>query len=194
MNILNKLFLTSIIVLLNGCGKQDKINYKKPKSTSTVRSKLNKKHSDSLIGQKAPGFYLNDQNGKAHILSEYKNERVALYFYPKDMTSNCTKQACSIRDGYAKLKDHNIQIFGISLDNNKKHQEFSTKNSLNFPLLSDDDGKVAKQYKVLQNAIVTKFSKRYTFLINEQGIIVKIIKDPDVNNHANQIIKEFSKI
>ena len=159
--------------------------------TSCKQTKKDSKVQSATIGSRAPSFSLKDQNGKTHTLPMYKGKKVALYFYPKDQSPNCTKQACSLRDGYTELKDNNIVLLGVSFDNESKHQKFSQKHNLPFPLLSDVDQTITKKYNAVQNLLIVKFPKRVTYLIDENGIIVDKIKNPDVNGHAEQIIEHF---
>ena len=140
------------------------------------------------IGTSAPDFTLHDETGQAHTLSALRGSRVALYFYPKDFTPGCTKQACSIRDDFSKLKEKNITIFGMSTDSDTSHKQFQDKYELPFHLLSADK-KTTKNYGVYGRL----FTSRNTFLIDEKGIIVGIIKNVDVDDHAQQIIDGFEK-
>jgi len=140
------------------------------------------------IGDKAPDFALHDETGTKHTLSALRGSKVALYFYPKDFTPGCTKQACSLRDDFSQLKEKNIIIFGLSTDSATSHQQFQDRYALPFHLLTADK-KTTKAY----NVSGTLFTTRYTFLIDEKGIIVGIIKDVDVDHHAQQIIDGFEK-
>lgn len=139
-----------------------------------------------VVGNKAPDFTLPDETGTFHTLSKLRGSKVALYFYPKDFTPGCTKEACSLRDNFSQLKDKNIIIFGLSTDSSKSHQQFQDTHALPFHLLSADK-KTTKKYGVCG----TLFTKRHTFLIDEEGIIIGIIKDVDTSNHAQQIIDGF---
>jgi len=140
------------------------------------------------VGDQAPDFTLYDEAGEAHTLSALRGSKVALYFYPKDFTPGCTKQACSIRDNFSQLKDENIIIFGLSADSATSHEQFQEKHALPFHLLSADK-KTLKAYGV--NGLL--FNTRRTFLIDEKGIIVAIIKNIDTANHAQQIIDGFAQ-
>lgn len=148
-----------------------------------------KSSSNSLaIGNSAPDFSLVDDTNTTKTLSHMRGSRVAIYFYPKDQTPGCTAQACSIADSLGALRDQNIHVWGISYDSPESHATFKQKYHLTFPLLSDSDKKVATLY----GAKGLLFAKRITFLIDEQGIIVGIIKDIDTKNHAQQILKGFA--
>jgi len=142
--------------------------------------------------RKAPDFLLNDGNGNAVRLSDFKGKKVILYFYPKDDTPGCTKEACNLRDNFSKLK--NFVILGISSDGEASHKKFSEKYSLPFTLLADTDKKVSKMYGVYvqKNMYGRKYMgiKRTTFIIDEKGDIEKIIEKVDVSDHAGQILQK----
>ncbi|MFH1391704.1 MAG: thioredoxin-dependent thiol peroxidase [Candidatus Diapherotrites archaeon] len=147
------------------------------------------------IEQKAPDFSLKNQDEKTIKLSDFKGKKVAIYFYPKDDTPGCTKQGCNIRDNFSKLKKKGIIILGISKDSVQKHKKFSEKYRFNFPILSDEKGEVIEKYGVFKEKTIFGKSfmgiNRTTFLIDEKGIIKKIIKKPDVSNHSEEIIRGF---
>ncbi|HUF04613.1 MAG TPA: thioredoxin-dependent thiol peroxidase [Aridibacter sp.] len=147
------------------------------------------------VGDKAPAFSANDQDGNAVKLSDFKGKKLALYFYPKDDTPGCTKQACSIRDGYKALKKAGINVIGVSTDDKQSHQDFIKKYKLPFILLADTNKKVVEKYGVYgeRNLYGNKFMgvKRTTFLIDEEGKIVKIFKRVKVDEHADEILKAF---
>ena len=128
------------------------------------------------IGTKAPDFSLPDQNGQIHTLSSYQGRKVILYFYPKDMTSGCTAQACSFRDLYPQFREKGAVILGVSRDSVASHKRFEKKHGLPFSLLSDPELQVITAYDVLKPPKDDKPSKsvsRSTYLIDEEGIIVK---------------------
>jgi len=145
------------------------------------------------VGDKAPMFSLRDENGKIQTLNKFKGKRLVLYFYPKNETPGCTKQACSLRDGYADLVKEDIVILGVSFDSVASHKKFKKNHKLPFSLLSDNDKSVAIAYGACKKIIFfyLPFPSRKTFLINEQQIIVKILDHVDVKNHASEIIKAF---
>ena len=146
-------------------------------------------------GDAAPDFAVRDEKGNEVKLADFRGERVALYFYPKDDTPGCTKQACSLRDSYANLTDKNIRVLGVSLDDEQSHQKFIGKFDLPFALLADTDRKLSESYGVYgeKNMYGKKYMgvNRTTFLIDEAGNIKKIIKKPNVEQHADEIIKAF---
>jgi len=139
-------------------------------------------------GQLAPDFTLFDQDGTPHTLSLYKGKKVVIYFYPKDDTPGCTKQACSIRDSYDDFTNQDIEVFGISYDNSETHQQFIQKYKLPFNLLSDSDKLVSQLYGT-KGAF---FPVRKTFLIDESGKIVKIYDQVSVLDHGNDILRDFN--
>lgn len=146
------------------------------------------------IGDTAPNFQLIDQNGTEVKLIDFKGKKVALYFYPADSTPGCTQQACSLRDGFDLLKEAGITILGLSKGSVKSKQKFITSQHLNFPLLIATKD-VLKAYGVDHGFLHFFFGtpQRWTFLVDENGIIVTIIKNVDTKNHAQQILDAFNK-
>jgi peroxiredoxin Q/BCP len=144
------------------------------------------------IGDVAPDFMLPDQNGIMHSLSEYRGKKIALYFYPKDDTPGCRKQACSIRDNFEKLSHANITVIGLSKGTSKSKANFAQKYALPFTLLSANK-KTLCDYGTNGTLFTLYLPKRRTFLINENGIIVAIIDNISVDKHAQQIIDEFNR-
>jgi peroxiredoxin Q/BCP len=146
------------------------------------------------IGDDAPSFTLNDAQGQTHYLSDYAGKYLVLYFYPKDDTPSCTKEACHFRDDFMQLEKLGAKIVGVSLDSNESHSNFSKKHHLPFPLLTDTNGKVADSYNALTNFYVIKIAKRRTFLINPAGKITKIYTSIDTSNHSQKIIDDLKII
>ena len=146
------------------------------------------------LGQSAPDFTLVDQHNKQHTLSDYQGQWVVVYFYPKDDTPGCTTEACSFRDAINHIIAKRAVVFGISLDNVESHQKFSKKNNLPFSILSDADGKVAKQYDSLGDYWVIKFAKRNSFIVNPAGDIAKIYKGVDPQTHVQKVLKDLSTL
>ena len=147
-------------------------------------------------GDKAPDFKLKNTNGKIRSLRNFKGKTLVLYFYPKDNTPGCTKQACSLRDGYVELKKKRIVIVGISPDKEESHRKFTEKYKLPFELLVDSDREIAGKYGVYGEK---KFMGRTymgiirtTFII-EKGKIKHIIDKVDTRNHAKQILEILKK-
>lgn len=146
-------------------------------------------------GSKAPAFKALDQNGNAISLADFKGKKLVLYFYPKDDTPTCTIQACNLRDNYALLKKKGYQVVGVSVDDVKSHKKFEQKHELPFPLVSDADKKIVDKYNLWGEK---KFmgrtymgTTRTTFLIDEEGKIVKIIDKPDSKNHTEEILEAW---
>lgn len=148
------------------------------------------------VGDKAPEVLGVNQNGKEIKLSDFKGKKVILYFYPKDNTSGCTAQACSLRDGYEELQAAGYEVIGVSKDSAKSHQGFINKQGLPFQLIADTDTLLNQQFgvwaekKLYGRAYMG--TARTTFIINEEGIIEKIIGPKEVNtkDHANQILNK----
>lgn len=142
-------------------------------------------------GEPAPDFNLPDANGQSHKLADYAGKWVVLYFYPKDDTPGCTKEACSFRDDLAQIDKLGAQVIGVSVDDTDSHAKFAAKYHLPFPLLADKDGKVADSYGALTNLYLVKIAKRYTFLIDPQGRIAKTYLSVDTSRHSQEIIDDL---
>jgi len=148
------------------------------------------------IGDKAPEILGTDQNGKEIKLSDFKGKKLALYFYPKDNTSGCTAEACSIRDGYQDLRKAGYEVIGVSKDSAKSHLNFIEKYDLPFNLIADTDTTLQQQFGVW--AEKSMYGRKYmgtnrtTFIINEEGIITDIMgpKEIKTKDHANQILNK----
>jgi len=144
-------------------------------------------------GDKAPAIYSKDQNGNKITLEQYKGKKVILYFYPKDNTPGCTKEACNFRDNYALLKKKGYEVLGVSVDDEKKHQKFIAKYELPFTLIADSEQKVVNDYGVWgwKKFMGKEYMgiNRTTFLINETGIIEKIIDKVDTENSTEQLLQ-----
>jgi len=144
------------------------------------------------VGSKAPDFTVNDQDGKSVKLADFKGKKVVLYFYPKDMTSGCTAQACSLRDNYKALLAQGYEVLGVSTDDEKSHRKFIEKEKLPFRLLADTDKSLHTKYGtwVEKSMYGRKYmgTARVTFIINEGGVIEEIIGKVDTKNHAGQIL------
>ena len=136
-------------------------------------------------GDIAPDFKLMSDEGKWVKLSDFKGKNVVLYFYPKDQTSGCTKEACSMRDNLSLIVADNTVVLGVSVDNMDSHKAFKEKEKLNFILLSDTAKTVVKQYSGLNSL---GWAKRVTFIIDKNGVIKKIFPKVDVNEHSKEIL------
>ena len=148
------------------------------------------------IGDKAPAFELPDQNGKVHKLSDYTGRVVLLYFYPKDDTPGCTKEACGIRDQWADFKKTGVIVLGVSTDTAKSHKKFAEKYDLPFPLLSDESKELVKAYGVWgpKKFMGREFlgTKRWSFLIGPDGMIVKIYENVKPAEHTAEVLADVA--
>lgn len=148
-------------------------------------------------GNSAPDFAAKDQNGETVKLSDLRGRRVVLYFYPKDDTPGCTKQACSLRDAFDVFESKNIKIFGVSIDDENSHRKFISKYRLPFDLLADTEKEIVNLYGVYGEK--TNYGKKYmgvnrtTFLIDESGAIAKIFKKVKVEEHADEVLAAFGE-
>ncbi len=147
------------------------------------------------IGDKAPELLGRDENGNEIRLSDFKGKKLVLYFYPKDLTSGCTTEACNLRDNYGELKARGYEVVGVSVDDGKKHQRFIAKNELPFHLIADTEKTLVEQFgvwgekKMCGRTYMGTF--RTTFIINEDGVIERVFtpKEVKVKEHAQQILK-----
>ncbi|NBV97937.1 MAG: peroxiredoxin [Proteobacteria bacterium] len=145
--------------------------------------------SEFKIGDLAPDFTLNDQNGKAQTLSSYKGKFVLVYFYPKDDTPGCTVEACSIRDNVAQFAKYDVKVFGISADDVASHKKFIAKYNLPFDLLADTNKTVAKLY-----GADGLFIKRISFLIDKEGKFAKLYPSVNPSQHAGEILADLASL
>lgn len=148
------------------------------------------------IGQKAPEFNLPDEDGKMHGLSDHRGKWLLLYFYPKDDTPGCTKEACLFRDNFPKFSKLNVEVIGISADTVKSHKKFAEKYGLPFTLLSDEKKEVLKKYGVWSKKKI--MGKEYmgilrtSFLINPEGKILKIYENVKPDIHAEEVLRDMA--
>lgn len=146
-----------------------------------------------VVGDKAPAFKSIDQNGQPISLADYKGKKLALFFYPKDNTPTCTKQACNLSENWQSLQDAGIEVVGISVDGEKSHKSFAQKFNLSYPLVVDENKSIVEAYgvwgekKMYGRAYMG--THRVTFLINEKGKIDHIIDKVEAAKHAAQILK-----
>ncbi len=145
-------------------------------------------------GEKAPYFEGMNQDGKKISLNDYKGKKLILYFYPKDNTSGCTAEACNLNDNYAELTSLGYEVVGVSPDSTASHLKFIAKYNLSFNLIADTEKKILEDYGVW--AEKSMYGRKYmgvlrtTFIIDEEGIIQRIITKVDTKNHVNQIINK----
>jgi thioredoxin-dependent peroxiredoxin len=148
-------------------------------------------------GTVAPNFAANDPNGETVRLKDLRGQKVVLYFYPKDDTPGCTKEACSFRDAFNDYKKRGIKVLGISVDSEASHKKFTAKYKLPFTLLSDPDHSIAEAYGVYGEK---KFMgrtymgvKRITYLIDEKGKIKKVFEKVKPDEHAREVLEAFEE-
>jgi peroxiredoxin Q/BCP len=139
------------------------------------------------VGTKAPTFTTQDTSGKTVSLENYAGKTVVLYFYPKDDTPGCTKEACSFRDNYSAYQDKDVTVFGVSMDDVASHQKFTEKFNLPFPLLADTNGAIAKAYGVDGGG----YAKRVTFVIDGTGKVAKVYDTVKTDTHAGDILADL---
>lgn len=149
-------------------------------------------------GQQAPEFKLADQDGKVHQLKDYKGKWLLIYFYPKDDTPGCTKEACGFRDNLPKLKKTNVEVVGISADSVAKHKKFAEKYGLPFTLLSDEEKIVLKKYDVWKKK---KFMGREymgilrtSFLVDPKGKLAKVYENVKAEIHPEQVVEDLKEL
>ena len=150
--------------------------------------------SNFEVGMQAPQIELFDQTETKHNLSDYLGKWVVLYFYPKDDTPGCTKEACAFRDDIASLNSLDVQVLGVSVDTMASHAEFADKYSLQFPLLADIGGQVASNYGSLTKLGPIKLAKRHTFIIDPEGKLAKIYRSVTPATHSDEVIAEIKKL
>jgi len=148
-------------------------------------------------GNKAPDFAVQDDKGNTVRLKDLRGKKIVLYFYPKDDTPGCTKEACSFRDSFAKFKKRGIEVLGVSTDNEKSHQKFIKKYDLPFRLLADTGREISEAYGTYGEK---KFmgrtymgNHRMTFMIDEKGKIKKIFSKVKPEEHAEEVLKAFEE-
>ena len=146
------------------------------------------------VGDKIPAFSVKNQDGKTVKHSDFLGRKLVLFFYPKDNTETCTKEACNLRDHYKKLKRNGYEVVGVSTDSDKSHRRFIDKFELPYDLLVDDQKALVSAFQVFGEKVL--FGRKYmgiirtTFLIDEQGRIERIIDTVDAAHHAQQILSE----
>ena len=142
-------------------------------------------------GQVVKDFSLKDSEGKLHKLSDYMGKKVVIYFYPKDDTPGCTKEACAFRDDFKKYEGKKAVIIGISAENENSHKKFKEKYGLPFVLLCDPEKHVINEFGALKNSFLgKKYSgiRRSTFIVDENGKLIKVFPDVSVEGHSEEIL------
>lgn len=149
------------------------------------------------VGAAAPSFKTIDQNGEPVALEDFRGKKVILYFYPKDDTPGCTKEACAFRDNFPKFKKLNVEVLGVSVDDEKKHKKFAEKYDLPFRLLADVEKKIVQDYGVWGEKSL--YGKKYmgtnrvTYLIDENGKIERVFPKVKPETHAEELLKLLSE-
>jgi peroxiredoxin Q/BCP len=145
------------------------------------------------VGDTAPLVEGKDQDGKPWKLSDDAGKQIVLlYFYPKDQTPGCTKEACGFRDNIDALKQDNVKVIGVSFDSGESHLKFITKYNLNFPLIADTDGKIADAYGVRMNG--RSMARRVSFLIGLDGKIAHVTDSPNAETHLTEMKEAAAKL
>lgn len=142
-------------------------------------------------GSVAPEFQATTHTGEVVRLGELRGQAVVLFFYPKDDTPGCTKEACAFRDSYARFTKNGARVFGVSRDDAESHREFVAKHKLPFPLLLDEDGKIADAYGV---SSVLGMNRRVTFVIDGAGRVAKVFPDVDPGTHAEAVLRAITAL
>lgn len=152
-------------------------------------------HASGLVpGSPAPMFELTDQYGKTHRLEDYRGHWLVIYFYPRDDTPGCTREACAFRDDYAELKRMNVALVGVSLDDEESHRSFAQKYGLPFPLLADTGGQVASAYGALWKLGPIRFARRNSFIVDPEGRIAKIYRTVKASRHSDEVISTLKSL
>ena len=150
----------------------------------------------AIVGEKAPEFRAKDQNGAEVKVEDYAGKKLVLFFYPKDNTPGCTKEACNLRDNYELLKEKGFEILGVSIDGEKSHHKFIDKHELPFALLADTEKQVVEDYGVWGEKKM--YGKTYmgthrkTFIIDEKGDIEHVIEKVKTADHTQQILNLYA--
>jgi peroxiredoxin Q/BCP len=143
------------------------------------------------VGSAAPDLAAVDQDGKERRLTAERGHPVVVYFYPKDGTPGCTKEACAFRDAWDKYKQAGVQVFGVSTDDAKSHAEFAKEHKITFPLLADPDGVWTKAFGV---STTLGMASRVSFLIDASGKVAKVYPDVDPGVHADEVLKDAAAL
>lgn len=147
-----------------------------------------------LEGADAPSFNLQDQNGDWHALENYRGQWLAIYFYPRDDTPGCTKEACNFRDNIYAFKAIDAAVVGISVDDVESHKKFSDKYKLPFTILADPDNTTASAYGVLKDYKLIKLASRQSFLVDPEGKIAKHYADVDPDTHTEEVLADIKTL
>jgi len=146
------------------------------------------------IGQAAPDFKLQDQNGEWHSLEQYRGQWVAVYFYPKNDTPGCTTEACAFRDNIFAFDAIDAVVLGVSLDDVESHAKFAEKYGLPFSILADSDKTTAKNYGVYTKIVSFEMAKRESFIIDPEGNVAKHYAKVNPENHSEQVLADIKAL
>ena len=146
------------------------------------------------VGDAAPAFRLQDQHGQWHTLEDYSGRWVALYFYPKDDTPGCTKEACAFRDNIFAFEDIGATVLGVSVDDVSSHKAFAEKYSLPFSILADPDTTTARAYGVLKSMAGFKFAQRQSFIIDPHGNIARHYEKVNAEKHSEEVLADLREL
>jgi peroxiredoxin Q/BCP len=146
------------------------------------------------VGGAGPDFTLPSQEGASVSLKDYRGSWVVLYFYPKDQTPGCTREAHNFQADQAKYAERHVVVLGVSVDSVDSHKKFCAKEGLNFKLLADTDGKVSRAYGSLTNLGVAKFAARHTFLIDPNGTVAKVYMSVDPARHSEEVLGALDEL
>ncbi len=141
------------------------------------------------VGNKAPAFFLKDKDGKIHTLTDARRRWLFLYFYPKDDTPGCTKEACAMRDSTSRFKDLHAVVFGVSADSEESHRNFAEKYKLPFTLLSDPERKAIVAYGADEDG-----KNRISYLIDPHGVIMKAYEKVNPDSHAEEVLRDLKEL
>ena len=147
-----------------------------------------------VVGSEAPGFKLQDQNGEWHELSDYRGGWLAIYFYPKDDTPGCTREACNFRDNIYAFRAIGANVVGVSVDDVESHKDFAEKYKLPFVLLADTEGDMAQSYGVLRDWKLMKIASRQSFIVDPSGNIAKHYEDVDPDTHTEEVLADLEAL
>ena len=146
------------------------------------------------VGQAAPGFKLQDQNGDWHDLEDYRGSWLAVYFYPKDDTPGCTTEACNFRDNIYAFKGIGAEVVGVSVDTVDSHKDFSDKYKLPFVILADEEGTTAEAYGVLRDWKLIQIASRQSFIIDPDGVLAKHYEEVDPDTHTDEVLADLKAL
>lgn len=189
---MKRIVLVWLVLALAACSKE------KTETTAAITSagaaaatagQGNTKTTELAVGSEAPDFSAKSHDGKDVRLSGFRGRPVVVYFYPKDETPGCTKQACGFRDAWAEMDKKGVVLIGVSGDTDESHRKFAQNHKLPFSLVSDPDGKIAAQFGV---PFRMGFASRHTIVIAPDGKVKKIYRDVDVTTHAKDVLADVS--